>query len=397
MDLFDSFKAEKCISCGQCFHQCPVMQLPPDVAKDEAVRLANNQETHYVLKRCTSCFACNLICAEGCNPAQRILDVWHEQAQREGVPNRAKYFCPDCRPNYRTYVYDRLPEDEKALARSWEDTSPCETVFYPGCNVITLPSLTQTRLLAGIPIRGSLDLCCGETYYRCGLYDMAEKAARRLQAWHKKLGFSKMIIPCTAGYNMFVNVLPKLGVKIDFEVRHMLGWLLERIDSGDIEITHPLNMTVTVQDSCYGKIFGNEFLETPRRILARIGVTVVEEELSREKSLCCGIGGGFSLPSAYHPWHITMSTIRSLRLAGKTGAEALAVYCAGCLQMLSVGQIVYPNRMPIYHLLELLQMAIGETPARRNKERARLTFKGVLANQFPKVLSKKRFFTGELP
>jgi len=396
MDLSDRFNAERCTLCGECFHQCPVMHLPIEVAKAEVTRLINGQETEYVLRKCTSCFACNLICPEGCNPTQAILDIWHDKSVREGLPIRAMYYFPDSALNFRTYVLERLPEDEEALVRSWEDTSPCEEVFYPGCNVITVPYLTRTKLLDGMNIRGSLDLCCGETYYRTGQYEMVRRAAKRLESWQKQLGFKKMIIPCTAGRNMFTNVLPKFGVKFDFEIQHMLPWLLQRIEGGEIEIVKPLNMTVTIQESCYSKFFGDGYMDVPRRLLEKAGAIVVEEELCRQKALCCGIGGGFSYSSSYHPWDITLATIRSLRLAKKTRAQALAVYCAGCLQMLTVGQIVYPNRMPVYHILELLQIAVGENPERRHKGRARSMFKGVAINQFPKVISKKRFYTKDL-
>jgi len=397
MDFFDRFNAEKCTLCGECFHQCPVMHLPLEVAKAEIVRLTTGKQTEHVLQKCTSCFACNLICPEGCNPTQAILDIWHEKSVREGLPIRAMYYTPDSSLNFRTYVLERLPEDEKALVKSWGDSSPCDEVFYPGCNMITVPYLTRTRLLDGMNIRGSLNLCCGETYYRTGQYEMVERAGKRLEAWHQQLGFNKMVIPCTAGYNMFTNVLPKFGLKLGFEIRHMLPWLLGRIERGEIEIIRPLNMTVTIQESCYGKFFGDEYMDVPRRLLEKAGAMVVEEDLCREKALCCGIGGGFSYSSSYHPWDITLATIRSFRLAKKTKAQALAVYCAGCLQMLTVGQIVYPNRMPVYHILELLQIATGEEPARRHKGRARSMFKGVAINQFPKVMSKKRFYMKDLP
>jgi Fe-S oxidoreductase len=397
MDLFDKFNAEKCTQCGECFHQCPVMQLPLEVAKDEIRRLLDGDDTKHVLQKCTSCFACNFVCPEGCNPTQRILDIWHEKSVSQGLPIRAMYYTPDSALNFRTYVLNRLPDDEKALVKSWEDRSPCNEVFYPGCNWITVPYITRTKLLEGVSIRGSLNLCCGETYYRTGQYDMVEKAARRLEAWHKQLGFKRMLIPCTAGRNMFTKVLPKFGVKLDFEVQHLLPWLLERIEKGEIRITNPLNMTVTIQESCYGKFFGEEYLDIPRKLLRVMGAQVTEEELSRQRALCCGIGGGFSYYSAYNPWDITLATIRTLRLAQKTRAQALAVYCAGCLQMLTVGQIVYPNRMPIYHIFELLQMAVGEEPARLHKARARTMFKGVVTHQFPKVLSRKRFFMRDLP
>ncbi|MBW1808896.1 MAG: (Fe-S)-binding protein [Deltaproteobacteria bacterium] len=396
MSLFDGFHAEKCVLCGQCLHQCPVMSLPIDLAREEVKRLSRGEKTKRALSKCTSCFACNLFCPEGANPAQRILDIWHEKSVHEGLPVRAKYFIPDSPLNFRTYVLEKLPADEKALVESWEDESPCEEVFYPGCNVITVPYLTRTRLLDGVNIRGSLSLCCGETYYRTGQYEMVAKAAARLSAWAKKLRIKKMIVPCTAGMNMLQNVLPKFGVHFDFEVSHMLPWLLARIESGEVKITNPLNQTVTIQESCYAKMFGDEFMDVPRRLLEKMGATVVEEELSRERALCCGIGGGFSHASGYHPLDVTSATIRSLRQAGKTGARAVVVYCAGCLQMLSVGQIVYPNRLPIYHLLELLQIATGEKPERRNKKRARLMFKGVARHQMPKTLSKKRFFMSDL-
>ena len=397
MDLFDKFNAEKCTQCGECFQQCPVMQLPLKVAKDEIRRLLDGDDTKHVLQKCTSCFACNFVCPEGCNPTQMILDIWHEKSVSQGLPLRAMYYTPDSALNFRTYVLDRLPDDEKALVKSWDDRSPCQEIFYPGCNWITVPYITRTKLLEGVNIRGSLNLCCGETYYRTGQYDMVEKAAGRLEAWHKQLGFKRMIIPCTAGRNMFTNVLPKFGVKLDFEVQHLLPWLLERIEKGEIRITNPLNMTVTIQESCYGKFFGEEYLDIPRKLLRMMGAQLTEEGLCRQKALCCGIGGGFSYYSAYHPWDITLATIRTLRLAQKTRAQALAVYCAGCLQMLTVGQIVYPNRMPVYHIFELLQMAVGEQPARLHKARARTMFKGVVIHQFPKVLSRKRFFMRDLP
>jgi len=396
MDIFDGFHPEKCVLCGECLHRCPVMSLPIDLAKKEVKRLSGGEKTKYALDKCTSCFACNFFCPEGANPAQRIIDIWHEKSAREGIPVRAKYFIPDNPLNFRTYVLERMPADEKALVESWADETPCEEVFYPGCNVITVPYITQTKLLEGLAIRGSLSLCCGETYYRTGQYEMVEKAAARLSAWAERLRIKKMIVPCTAGMNMLRNVLPRFGLNLDIEIRHMLPWLLGRIESGEVKITTPLDLTVTIQESCYAKMFGEEFMDVPRRLLEKMGATVIEEELSRERALCCGIGGGFSHASSYHPRDITKATIRSLRQASKTGARAIAVYCAGCLQMLSVGQIVYPNRLPVYHLLELLQIATGEEPARHNKKRARLMFKGVARHQMPKALSRKRFFMSEL-
>jgi Fe-S oxidoreductase len=274
-DLFASFNRDRCTLCGDCFHQCPMMELPLHEAVKEMRRLIDGEETRHVLARCTSCFACNFICPEHCNPAQLIMQRWHERYVRAGLPLRAEWFIPHYKPNFRTHVLERLPDDEKKMLEAWDSLSPCEEIFYPGCNIVTSPYLTRTRLLEGLEIRGSLDTCCGEMYYRMGLFEHVEQVAGRLKLYFGKLGLKKMIIPCTAGYNMFNNILPEFGFRHDFEIKHLLDWLWERMEDGRIKITNKLHMKATIQDSCYGKVFGEDILGLVRKILDRVGVEVV--------------------------------------------------------------------------------------------------------------------------
>ncbi len=391
MDLFHAFSFDNCQECGRCLQGCPVMRLTEDEAIDEIRRLKKGGAASRVLKKCTSCFACNFICPNNCNPAQLILQRWNEIYSDKGLPLRARYYDTNHSPNFRTYVLERLPEDEKALVRSWRRLDPCEEIFYPGCNVITVPYLTRTRLMDGMEIRGSLEMCCGETYYRMGLFDELRQVGRRLQDYFKTLGVKRMIIPCTAGRNMFTNVLPSVGIHFDFKVTHLLEILWQKVESGELRFQRAVNLTVTIQESCYAKMFGPEYIDLPRKLLEAAGCTVIEEDLHGESALCCGIAGGFSPYSGYHPLNITLSTIRALRQAKKTGAEAVVTYCAGCLQMLSVGKIAYPAfGLPVYHLLEILQLAIGEIPARLNRRRGWTMFAGVVKNQFPLLLSSRR-------
>ncbi|NLH48910.1 MAG: (Fe-S)-binding protein [Myxococcales bacterium] len=391
MNPCEPFFAERCVACGECLRQCPVLRLSPKAAREEAARRRDGRPSRRILSRCQSCLACNFVCPHGANPGRAMLDAWHEIGLREGFPARAAYFTPDQPNNFRTHVVNNLPADERALVASWDNETPCDEIFYPGCNVITSPYLTRTRLLADQNIRGSLALCCGEMYFRTGQYEMLERTAKRLTAWSRRLGFKKMIIPCTAGRNMFVNVLPRFGAHFDFEVTPLLSWLLARVESGEIPLRRPLDLTVTIQESCHAKFFGDEYLDQARRLLARLGARVIEQEHCRQKALCCGIAAGFSPDSAYHPWAITKGSVRVLREAKRTGAQALAVYCAGCLQMLSVGQIAFPNGLPIYHLLELVQLASDEPPLRRQRQRAFSMLQGVVLRQFPQLLSRRRF------
>ena len=395
-ELFEPFNPKACDECGECFHQCPVMQLPLSVAQTEIRRLKEGKRSKYVLNRCTTCFACNFFCPQNANPCQLIISLYNQEYKEKGLPLRAKYFQPHQVPNFRRYVVDRLPGDERRLLEKWGDLSPTKEFCYPGCNVCTVPYLTQTSLLEDVDIRGGLSYCCGETYYRTGMLDTLQQVGKRMQNYLRTLKAKKMMILCPAGYNMFANILPHFGMDIDLEITPLLVWLRERIENGTIHLKRKLDLRVTIQESCYGKIFGKEYYELPRKILEQIGIEVIEMKWSKECSLCCGIGAGFPIHSGYHPRDILLATFRSLREAKKTRADALVVYCAGCLQMLSAGKIFYPSRMPVYHILEVIQMAIGEEPLRRQDSRARVLSQGTLIHQFPKLLSNKRFWMEEI-
>ncbi len=394
------FDQDKCTRCGECFHRCPVLELPLAEAKAEIERLIAGKPGGPVLDKCESCFTCDYVCPENARPASLILRRWNEAYEREGLPRRAMYFMPHSVPNFRTFAIDRLPEDEKTMLRSWMDTSPAEEIFYPGCNWITAPYLAKTKILEGVTIRGALAYCCGEMYFRMGLYQRMRELAARLNRWLEKMGTRRMLIPCTAGMNLFRNVLPGFGLTVELEIEHMLPWLLRRIDAGEIELSKKLDMRVTVQESCHAKVFGEEFMALPRELLSRLGCEVVEEDHHGERMFCCGIGGGFSHPSSYHPLRLTTSTWRNLAEAKKTGAEAVVAYCAGCSQMLATGRITNPaNRMPVHHLLELVRMAMGEEvlPRSEKLKRAAWFLAGVTRHQGPALFMPGRFSLPGLP
>jgi len=194
---------------------------------------------------------------------------------------------------------------------------------------------------------------------------------------------------------VFMNVLPHYGLTYKFEsIKSYIQYLWERIESGEIQIKEKLDITVTIQESCYGKMFGDVYMDIPRKILNAIGVKVIEIDACRENMRCCGIGGGFSVDSAYHPMNLIKSGFRNIREFKKTKADAICVYCAGCLAVLSIVQKLYmKKRMKVYHIIELLQMAIGEKPISNKikKKRTKHFFWGIMRKQFPKVLSKKTF------
>ncbi|MBN1691199.1 MAG: (Fe-S)-binding protein [Dehalococcoidia bacterium] len=383
---------ENCQLCGECLSRCPELNLPLEVAKREKLKINRGEISHHISKACTGCFNCDAYCPNQANPCETIVHHWWEVYHSRGLPERARYFQPLEPLNFRSYVTQRLPADEKARLASWDDIAPCEEFIYPGCNVCTVPYLTETSLLPKIPIRGGLSWCCAETYFRTGCYDLAEAQGKRMQARFKEMGAKNILMMCTAGTFVFTKVMPeRLGIKFDAKFKPLVRYLWEELQSGRIKIERKLNMSATVQDSCYSKFLEPDYIELPRKILQHIGIEVIEMPRSRDRMVCCGIGAGFSIESSYNTIELTRSTLKRLGEAKRTNAEILCVYCAGCLQMLGSGSLLYPGAPQIYHLLELVQMAAGETPQRRIRQRALTMFSGTLVNQAPKLLSRSRF------
>ncbi len=404
ISFFSPFNEEACTLCGECFHRCPIMELPLKESIEEMKRLIAGKPTKKVLKLCQSCFSCNLYCPENANPAGLIQQRWNEQYKKEGLRKRGRFymtFHPQY-PNFRSYVMERLPPKTKDLVAQWADLSPLkgDTLTYPGCNIITYAELTQTSIFKDLEIRGRLEYCCGETLFRTGYKDELFQVTKRLNNWFNTLKPKHLLVLCTAGTNVFKNVLPHYGLTYKFEsIKSYIQFIWEQIEDGSIVIKHQLDMTVTIQDSCYSKMFGDEYMDLPRKILSAIGVKVVEIKASREDMRCCGIGCGFSMEAAYHPFQIRAATVRNFKEFRETKADAICVYCAGCLATFTIAEKLYMRNVKVFHILELIQMAIGEKPMSKKakKKRANTFFWGIVKKQFPITLSKKKFKIADLP
>ncbi|HOX27671.1 MAG TPA: (Fe-S)-binding protein [bacterium] len=395
--LLEPYDADACEVCGKCLSECPVMGLSESAAKREMTALRRGSPGAHVLYKCETCFSCNLTCPNGANPLSLFLERFNEEHVRRGLPAWSSFFQPHDPDNFRTNAVAHLSAEEKKLLEKWSDLSPCEEFAYPGCNICSIPVLTQASFLRDLNIRGGMEYCCGEMYFRTGMHDQLRATAARLNRYFEKLGAKKMMVLCTAGYSIFTNVLPKFGLKTDMEITAYLPWLWGKIESGEIKITKPLGMKVTIQESCHAKVIGPEYEELPRKILEKLGAEVVEMPHNRDCAYCCGIGGGFPAKKNYHPLAVTSAALRAYSEAAKTGADAVLAYCAGCVLAFSAATSVIPGAKPVYHIFELVQLASGETPQRKKLAHGRALLLGALKNQAPKLLSTKRISPPDIP
>lgn len=355
------FITEQCDFCGRCLSECPVLQLPLQDGQREIRSLVENGRS-YLLDRCTGCMACNTICPHDANPHSLITRHWGERCRKEGLPETLKLALPYQKENLHRTGQLFLSDNERKLVRLWEENwrNPprCDTMMFAGCNMLLLPFMLDTPLFKDLPIFGSLELCCGEPFFRMGCPEIAQAAARNVRNEFSRMGLKKVIVPCLACYHLFKYVYPRiLDTPLGIEVISVEEWLCEHIRKCSTPLS-PLNKTVVLHDNCWPKASGDFLFDKTRELLHLLGVTVVEAEHARENALCCGMCAG---AARFHLRDVVRTAERLLRELEGSPAEWAVEYCGGCTWLLSlVNQALLSKyHKPRFHILELLQMATG--------------------------------------
>ena len=391
--LSDFFDIDHCDFCGLCLEGCP--ELGDRIGDPAHVwrRLVAGEYVAELLDRCSSCMSCNVLCPGNCNPYGLILYRWHERERAKGLPVRASLVMPLEEGNAWHRVMQRLPDHEASLLAKWADLDRPELsgrALFAGCNLQILPYMADSSQFEGLPVFGKPELCCGEVYYRMGVFDKVKAVADGLSEAYRETRIKELVAYCQACYNILKNVLPTyFGASFPFEISYYGDLLADMVFSGELPVKNRLKgLRVTVQDPCHSKLLGSDFQLKPRRMLEHMGCEVVEMKHSHALSLCCGLGHG---APRHNPLDMAGGIVRRLREAKATRADCLVVYCNSCDLLFSVGTQVTPFVIPVYHLNELVSRAIGEDPPRRNLKRARAMISELFLKGAPKVVSRRRF------
>jgi Fe-S oxidoreductase len=179
------------------------------------------------------------------------------------------------------------------------EDSQVEYLFYAGCAgsfderakkissaLVTL--LNEAEVSFGI--LGVEEKCCGETARRIGNEYLFQGMATELVETVNGYGVKKIITTCPHGYNCLKNEYPEFGG--NWEVYHHSEFLAKLLQEQRLKPLLGLDRNLVFHDSCYlGRYSG--MYEEPRQVLKSIlGLRFYEMDRSRNKSFCCGAGGG---------------------------------------------------------------------------------------------------------
>jgi len=297
------------------------------------------------LWQCTTCAACMEACPVFIEQMPKIVDMRRylvmEEADfpdsmQEAIMSLEKRGHP-----FSGTQATRLDWAEGLNVKQIKDGKDAEVLLWVGCggalierNQRVTRATAQLLEQAGVnfAVMGREEKCSGDPARRIGNEFLFEQLAKENVSNLNKYAVKKVITACPHCFNTFRNEYPQYGGM--FEVYHHSEYLAGLVDEGKLKPISESGQKITFHDPCYlGR--QNGVYDAPRELVQISSrVSTVEMERSRNKSFCCGGGGGMSFVDEPAGQRVNQERARE---AIETGADVVAVGCPFCMTMLEDG------------------------------------------------------------
>jgi Fe-S oxidoreductase/nitrate reductase gamma subunit len=385
-----------CTECGRCTSVCPAnitgkplsprkivintrertMELAPHLVSGAAPngdlrehRLLDQFITEDELWACTSCRACVYECPvsidqlEVINELRRYLVLSESRFPEEVQPafealerNGAPWaFPPSSRADWAAGL------DIPTMAELSERGESPEVLYWVGCmgsfdERAKKTTIAVARILKAAGVRfailGQEERCNGDPARRMGneyLYQMlAKQNIETLDRYNVKA----IITNCPHCFHQIGNEYESLGGH--YEVLHHSTYIAALLQEGRIPLTGAAGAAqrIVYHDACYLGRY-NGVYDAPRDVIRQAlpVLDVVEAKRSKDRSLCCGAGGGRMWMEERTGKRINVERKEELVA---TGADTVAVACPFCMTMLGDAGKGSEGYVPVVDIAELV-------------------------------------------
>jgi heterodisulfide reductase subunit D len=328
-----------------------------------------------VLYSCTLCGLCYAQCIPNLRLDEAILEARGRMAEEGLAPESAKaalknvteYGNPmGASTELRARWMRKLPENllkKKADILYW---AGCNTTLRSGVRATATATVRVLNAAGGdVMTLGEREGCCGFSLVVGGFFEEAKRNAEQVVKAVDEADVEMLVTSCSGCYETFVDFYPnKLGVEMPCQVLHS-SQLLERLTKDGKLALNNLPMRVSYHDPCgLGRHCG--VYEPPRKLLRSIpGLRLVEPSLSRQRSRCCGGGGGFWGVNSRASMNLAHLRIKEDIMP--LNVEAIAVTCPLCYTNFLYTLRRHAINMKVYDVMEIMEMALREENATENQ------------------------------
>jgi Fe-S oxidoreductase/nitrate reductase gamma subunit len=385
--------ADACTECGRCQDACPAYAAgtplsPKQVMLDIKNAMVVNKSallaisgknggqaptftgeviTDATIWACTTCGACRAECPVLIEHVDAIVDMRRYLLARQHADNQLMAALSNLQRYGNSFG---MSDRQRAL---WtRDMQPhikdirreaAHTLWYVGDYASYSPALTSiTQTTARVFNQVGLDYGllydsernAGNDLRRVGEEGLFELLTMKNKAILDKCNFKEIVTTDPHTYNTLKN---EYG--LDRPVYHYTEVLDRLITSGRLLIRRQLGYTVTYHDPCYLGRYNGVF-DAPRRVLAAIGCKVIEMPRNRDRSLCCGAGGG-RIWMQETGIKERPSENRIHEAVGVDGAQYFVVACPKDVTMYrdAVKTAGQEGKIEVKDIIELVEAAMG--------------------------------------
>ncbi len=390
----DGLDAFTCTECGRCKDACPTHLS----GKPLSLKAVNDSLKHHLvdyrealvqrgsarelpplvgpvisadtLWACTSCGYCEAACPIELEHLDKFFRMRQHQVMIAGeFPHELKKVFEAYESQGNPWGLQAAQRGDWAqglgvpVVRTAQDLQGLDMLFYVGSAMSFDPrgqkiarAFVTVLQAAGVRfgILGGQEGSTGECVRRVGNEMLFQQLAGALVETLGNLGARRIVTCDPHALNTLRNEYPEFGGH--YEVLHHTQLISELLQQGRVKVRATLQHVV-FHDPCYLGRHNGEY-DAPRAVLQRLcSETPLEMPLSREKSMCCGAGGGRMWMEETIGKRINI--VRAEQ-ALATAPAVVATACPYCAVMLGDGLAALPQGAAVatQDLAELVAAAL---------------------------------------
>jgi Fe-S oxidoreductase/nitrate reductase gamma subunit len=389
---------DTCVSCGRCEEVCPAYLADTDKeyftprqivarlkkALDELPAKTNGNKggtaeiadivgkvfDEEFIWHCRTCSACMEVCPGLIEHVDTLMEVRRNEVLIQGrMPEEAGRALRLFETSGNPFgpQSERIDWINQMKIRVVKPGEKVDVLYWIGCCVTFDPQkhkiasdLCRLMEKCGIDfgVLGEDEKCCGDPVRLFGQEMLFQQAAKEQVEILKQRQFKVLLTGCPHCYNTFKHEYKQFGG--DFNVVHHSEFIHEMLYHNALKPELGGKHKYVYHDPCYLGRY-QKIYDAPREVIKSIpNGQMLEMKNRREKSLCCGAGGG-------HYWMDLKrgERINNLRVkqANDVGADTIVTGCAYCMHMLqdSVKLLNYDEKLRVVDVASLMAESV-ETP-----------------------------------
>jgi Fe-S oxidoreductase/nitrate reductase gamma subunit len=381
---------DTCVSCGRCEEVCPAYMA--DTVKDYFTprqlvsrlkksldEFASRKETdggkpediedivgkafdEEFIWHCRTCAACVEVCPALIDHVDTLMEIRRNEVLLQGrMPEEAARALRIFETNGNPFG----PQSERVdWINQWNVrvVGPGEKVdvlYWVGCLVSFDPQKRRIasdlcRLMekCGIEfgVLGGDEKCCGDPARIMGQEMLFQQTAKEQVELLKQRDFKILLTGCPHCYNVLKHEYKQFGG--NFNVVHHSEYIRDMIDRGALKPQIGAYRKYVYHDPCYLGRYQNIY-DPARQVLQTIPqAQILEMKNRRERSLCCGAGGGHYFMDLKRGERINNLRVKQ---AHDAGADTIVTACGFCMHMLqdSLKLLNYDETMNVIDVASL--------------------------------------------